>query len=80
MTNSGPAADDMTLTQAAGYLNASTRYVLQLLADGDLNFAGNCEPRIDGQALAAYKERDDEKCRRAADELSRLGQEMGGQQ
>lgn len=73
-----PSHAELTTQQAADILNVSRPYLIKLLE------AGAIEHRLVGKhrrvrlsSLMAYQREDDQKRRRAADELSSLTQEMG---
>lgn len=73
-----PAHAELTTQQAAGLLNVSRPYLIGLLEAGEIEFRKvGKHRRIKAQSLMAYIARDDQERREAADELTRLNQEMG---
>lgn len=69
---------EYTTQQAADFLNVSRPYVIKLLNEGDIEFRQvGAHQRIRFQDLREYKTRDDLKRRQAADELTRLTEDMG---
>jgi excisionase family DNA binding protein len=66
-----------TTQQAADFLNVSRPYLIKLLEEGKIEYEKvGTHRRIPFSALLAYKSRDDEQRRRAADELAQLSQEL----
>lgn len=73
-----PAHAELTTQQAAGLLNVSRPFLIGLLEAGEIEYRKvGKHRRIKAQSLMAYMARDDQKRREAADELTRLNQEMG---
>lgn len=69
---------EFTTQQAADFLNLSRPYVIELLNEDDIEFRQvGAHQRIRFQDLREYKTRDDLKRRQAADELTRLTEDMG---
>jgi len=58
----------LTLNEAVDLLNCSTEFTLGLIARGEIDLT-----RV---SVLAYRERDDQQRREAADEVTRLGQEI----
>jgi excisionase family DNA binding protein len=73
-----PSHAELTTQQAADMLNVSRPYIIQLLESGEIPFrlVGR-HRRIRFDDLKTYQQRSEAKSRRAADELTRLGQELG---
>lgn len=70
---------ELTVRRAAKMLDVPVTEIIRLLDDGAIPAAVSGEfRRIRGEDLIAYKGRRDAARREALDELSRLGQEMGG--
>ena len=64
--------------QAAELLNVSRPFLIGLLDAGEIEYRKvGKHRRIKAQSLMAYMARDDQERREAADELTRLNQEMG---
>ena len=73
-----PAHAELTTQQAAELLNVSRPFLIGLLDAGDIEYRTvGKHRRIKAQSLMAYMSRDDQGRREAADELTRLNQEMG---
>lgn len=74
-----PFNAELTTQQAAEALNVSRPYLIRLLEAGKIEYrlVGR-HRRVRFDKLMEYKARDDAKRRSAADELSHLGQELGG--
>ncbi|WP_329787654.1 helix-turn-helix domain-containing protein [Lentzea sp. DG1S-22] len=73
-----PADAELTTQQAADMLNVSRPYLIGLLKAGEIEYrmVGK-HRRIKAASLVEYMRSDDQRRRRAADELSALTQEMG---
>lgn len=73
-----PAHAELTTQQAADLLNVSRPFLIGLLDDDEIEYRRvGKHRRIKAQSLMAYMARDDQERREAADELTRLNQEMG---
>ncbi|MFI1915289.1 excisionase family DNA-binding protein [Nocardia sp. NPDC020380] len=73
-----PSNAELTTQQAADMLNVSRPYVIGLLESGAIPFRlVGTHRRIRYDDLKTYHQRSEAKSRTAADELSRLGQELG---
>ena len=73
-----PAHAELTTQQAAELLKVSRPFLIGLLDQGDIEYRKvGKHRRIKAQSLMAYMARDDQERREAADELTRLNQEMG---
>lgn len=73
-----PAHAELTTQQAAEMLNVSRPFLIGLLDHGDIEYRKvGKHRRIKAQSLLAYMARDDQGRREAADDLTRLNQEMG---
>lgn len=70
--------EDLTIAQAADFLNVSRSYLLDLLKSGALPvyFVGS-ERRVRRDDLARYKEQVDAQRRKALDQLTAEAQELG---
>jgi excisionase family DNA binding protein len=73
-----PQPTEMTTTQAAEFLDVSRPFVIKLVRRGDLpcRLVGK-HRRIPTQALRDYKQQMFQQAKSAADEMSRLSQELG---
>jgi excisionase family DNA binding protein len=73
-----PSNAELTTQQAADMLNVSRPFLIKLLEAGTIPYrmVGK-HRRITAEALMAYKRRDDQQRRTAADDLAALGQELG---
>lgn len=73
-----PAHAELTTQQAAELLNVSRPFLIGLLDAGDVEYRKvGKHRRIKARSLMDYMARDDRQRREAADELTRLNQEMG---
>lgn len=73
-----PADAELTTQQAADMLNVSRPYLIGLLDAGEIEYRKvGTHRRIKAVSLMEYMRDDDQRRRRAADELSALTQEMG---
>lgn len=78
MRSLAPVGHTLTTQQAADLLNVSRPYLVKLLEDGKISFTKvGRHRRIKYADMLAYMEKIDEASRRAVQELSRLGQEIG---
>ncbi len=78
-TTSSPFLSDseLSLPQAAEFLNVSTSFIEKLVAGGELrNTAENGQPTIKLDELLAYKKRSDEEAAAILDELTAQAQEL----
>ena len=73
-----PSDAQLTTQQAADMINVSRPYLIGLLESGQIEYTKvGRHRRIPFRALREYKLRADYRARTAADEMSRLGQELG---
>lgn len=73
-----PARAELTTQQAAELLNVSRPFLIGLLDAGEVEYRRvGKHRRIKARSLMDYMSRDDRQRREAADELTRLNQEMG---
>ena len=73
-----PAHAELTTQQAAELLNVSRPFLIGLLDAGDVEYRRvGKHRRIKARSLMDYMARDDRQRREAADELTRVDQEMG---
>ncbi|WP_068427678.1 helix-turn-helix domain-containing protein [Piscicoccus intestinalis] len=73
-----PAHAELTTQQAAELLKVSRPFLIGLLDQGDIEYRKvGKHRRIRAQSLMAYLACDDQERRQAADELTRLNQDMG---
>ncbi len=73
-----PSSAMLTTQQAADFLNVSRPYLIRLLEEGQIPYTMvGTRRRIAFGNLPEYKRIGDQKRRLAADELTRLGQELG---
>lgn len=73
-----PAHAELTTQQAAELLNVSRPYLIGLLEDGQIEYRKvGKHRRVRAASLMAYLARDDQQRREAANELTRMSQEMG---
>src|SRR5690349_10735610 len=73
-----PLPAEMTTTQAADFLDVSRPFVIKLIKRGELpcRMVGK-HRRIPTEALRAYREKMFQRALAAADEMTRLSQELG---
>lgn len=73
-----PSEAQLTTQQAADMLNVSRPYLIRLLEAGKIQYSKvGRHRRVPFSALMEYKRHSDQHTRAAADEISRLGQEIG---
>lgn len=73
-----PDSKEVTTQQAAGVLNVSRPYVVQLLEEGKIPFRRvGTRRRIRFDDLVRYKNRDDAARKRVADALAKEAEELG---
>jgi excisionase family DNA binding protein len=73
-----PSNAMLTTQQAADFLNVSRPFLIRLLEAGEIPFERvGTHRRVAFGELIQYKGHDDQERRRAADELTELGQELG---
>jgi excisionase family DNA binding protein len=73
-----PDASELTTQQAADFLNVSRPYLIGLLEADEIPYRKvGTHRRIRFEDLREYRRRDDLKRRQAADELTRLSEELG---
>ncbi|HEV7173213.1 helix-turn-helix domain-containing protein [Pedococcus sp.] len=73
-----PSHAELTTQQAAELLNVSRPFLIGLLEDGKIEHRKvGKHRRVKAASLMAYIARDDQQRREAADELTRISQEMG---
>ena len=73
-----PSHAELTTQQAAELLNVSRPFLIGLLEGGQIEFRKvGKHRRVKAASLMAYLANDDQQRREAADELTRLSQEMG---
>jgi len=70
--------DDLTMEEAADFLNVSRSYLLNLIESGafPIHLVGS-ERRVRSDDLARYKEQVDAQRRKVLDELTAEAQELG---
>jgi excisionase family DNA binding protein len=74
-----PVNAELTTQQAADVLNVSRPFLIKLIEAEKIEYRlVNRHRRIRFDALMEYKARDDAGRRQVADEMTRLGQEFGG--
>jgi excisionase family DNA binding protein len=73
-----PSHAELTTQQAAELLNVSRPFLIGLLEDGQIEYRKvGKHRRVKASSLMAYIARDDQQRREAADELTRISQEIG---
>lgn len=73
-----PSHAELTSQQAADLLNVSRPFLIGLLEAGEIDYRTvGTHRRVKAESLLAYRRKDDQTRRQAADELTALNQEMG---
>ncbi|MEU6129609.1 helix-turn-helix domain-containing protein [Saccharopolyspora sp. NPDC047091] len=73
-----PSHAELTTQQAAEMLNVSRPFLVGLLEAGEIDYRKvGTHRRVRAESVLAYLREDDKRRREAADELTRLTQEMG---
>jgi excisionase family DNA binding protein len=74
-----PVGRELTTQQAADILNVSRQYLVRLLDDGRIPFTKTGKHRrVRVEDVLAFKERRDRERKAGLDELTRIGEELGG--